>query len=440
MIYIIADDLTGANDTGVQFSKQGYTTHVMIVPEGETWDVQHTERLPQNVDVLVIDTETREADATTARKRIQRVLEVLQPEPDDIVYKKIDSTLRGQIGVELDECLHLLQKDICLVTPSFPQAKRITVGGYLLVQDQPLGLSEYYNGDLTPEDASFIPSLLQADTQFRLGRIDLHDVIQGRKAILAKMQEHLANGRKIIVIDAMNDTQLQNILLSAFEFQGSVLYSGSAGLANSLSEIYNGQRHVSDSRTISRSPVVIVSGTRRSIAQSQIEYLKEKLDIEEITITLTHILSKQAGIFERYINTIIQAIQAGRHLVIHPECPSYSQNNHHDELQRVLTAYHMDFRTLELIIRNYLGELVATVAKNVTIKNLILTGGDTAIGVCSALHITNLHIIEELLPGIPLSTGGGEKKTALNVVTKAGGFGEEDTLYQLIEKLEHIAL
>ncbi len=75
--------------------------------------------------------------------------------------------------------------------PSFPQAKLITVGGYLIVQDQPLGLSEYYSGDLTPEDASFIPSLLQADWPDISDHqaCDLREVIKGREAILEGIQE-----------------------------------------------------------------------------------------------------------------------------------------------------------------------------------------------------------------------------------------------------------
>ena len=109
MIYVIADDLTGANDTGVQFSKQGYSTQVAILSDTQSQHLAST--LSQEaLDVLVIDTETRDADAAAARARIRAVLASLYLQPGDIVYKKIDSTLRGQIGVELDECLRLLRK------------------------------------------------------------------------------------------------------------------------------------------------------------------------------------------------------------------------------------------------------------------------------------------------------------------------------------------
>ena len=69
------------------------------------------------------------------------------------------------------------------------------------------------------------------------------------------------------------------------------------------------------------------------------------------------------------------------------------------------------------------------------IRNLILTGGDTAIGVCEKLGIHQLTIVEELLPGIPLSVGRLKTHGDVNIVTKAGGFGEENALYVLLKNL-----
>jgi uncharacterized protein YgbK (DUF1537 family) len=80
---------------------------------------------------------------------------------------------------------------------------------------------------------------------------------------------------------------------------------------------------------------------------------------------------------------------------------------------------------------------VAAIIKKTPVHNLMLTGGDKAIGVCSALGIDTLTIVDELLPGIPLSVGHVNAQTSLNIVTKAGGFGEEETLYLLIEAIAH---
>ncbi|MDY0093462.1 MAG: four-carbon acid sugar kinase family protein [Candidatus Vecturithrix sp.] len=436
MIYVIADDLTGANDTGVQFSKQGYATHVAILSETRFQYPADLKKLvnasqQEAIDVLVIDTETRDADAVTARARIRSVIESLNPAPEDIVYKKVDSTLRGQIGVELDECIRLLDKDVCVFTPSFPQAKRITVGGYLIVQDQPLGLSEYYSGDLTPEDASFIPSLLQAETTFPIARLDLREVIKGREAILEGIQGAAGTGNKILIIDALNDTQLQNILASSFAYSGSVLYAGSAGLANSLSTMYNGHRRQRPPAKKFSAPVCIVSGTRRSIVQQQIAYLQKNLKVSACMLDVAQIFKQREALLEHTTIDVVRGLQRGNHLLLYPD-PRYQTKQ---AMQVLLAESSGDLRTLEVSIRTFFGELIARIMDVHPIRNLIMTGGDTAIGVCSALLIDHLSIVDELLPGIPLSVGRYRDAFDLNIVTKAGGFGDEDTLYSLIQHL-----
>src|SRR5680860_13218 len=99
MIYVIADDLTGANDTGVQFAKKGYSTIVSVLDE------QSTIIIPDNLDVFVMDTETRELENTTTKKRLKSNLQKININENDMIYKKIDSTLRGNIGNELEEIM-----------------------------------------------------------------------------------------------------------------------------------------------------------------------------------------------------------------------------------------------------------------------------------------------------------------------------------------------
>jgi uncharacterized protein YgbK (DUF1537 family) len=431
MIYIIADDLTGATDTGAQFSKQGYNTQVVIVSEADSRSSPHSGHLTEDIDVLVIDTETREVDAASARNRIRSVLRDIHFRDEDIVYKKVDSTLRGSIGVELDECLKALKKDVCIFTPSFPQNKRITVEGYLIVQDQPLGLSEYYTGNLDPGEASYIPSLLKQQTDFPIACIDLKEVIQGKGAILEKIRELYQRGKRILVVDSINREQLQGILKSSFEFDGSVLYSGSAGLANALSGLYEGKRHTKINTAQGRKPVLIVSGSMRTIAQRQLEYLKRKVELFEVSLDVEQLLKQRSPYLAQCTADAIQALRAGHHVVIHPDVV-YLDKHVNDT---VLLTHQLDFRSLGLAIQRFLGALTANIIEDTLINNLILTGGDTAIGVCSALGIYHLNIVDELLPGIPLSIGQFKGNINLKIVTKAGGFGEEETLDVLFEKL-----
>ncbi len=428
MLYIIADDLTGANDTGVQFSKKGYNAVVSILEESGNIIIPGEDE----IDVLVIDTETREvADAKIVRQRLSKVLKKLNFSDKDIFYKKIDSTLRGCIGAELEEMMNFLEKDICVLTPTFPSHQRITVGGYLIVNGRPLGLSKYYNGDLKEGDASFIPSLLRQQTNLSIARIDFLDVTKGQEVIVKKLNKLYQEGNKIIIVDAAEEVHLKDILHSIVKFEGSVLYAGSAGLANHFPEIDNKNRSFPLNMEKNKGPVLIVSGSRNPITKSQITHLKEELKLFDLNIDIEEIWSNSKTILKHYLTDAITVIKNGQHLVIHTD-PIY--NDKENINNKLMKKYNLSFRELELTIRKFLGELTAEIVRNSSVRNLILTGGDIALGACSALGINNLNIVDELLPGIPLSTVNS-KNIPLKIITKAGGFGDKYTLSKLIKKL-----
>lgn len=425
MLYIIADDLTGANDTGVQFSKKGYNTVVSILQESGNIII------PEKIDALVIDTETREVNAKTAQQRLRNVLQKLNFSDKDIFYKKVDSTLRGCIGAELEEMMNFLEKDICIFTPIFPSHQRITIGGYLIVNGKPLGLSKYYSGDLKAGEASFIPFLLKQQTSLPIARIDFIDVTKGQEVIFKKLNKLYQEGNKIIIVDATEEVHLKDILNSIVKFEGSVLYAGSAGLANYFPEIYNKNRSFKLNMKKNKGPILIVGGSRNPITKSQITHLKGEIIFFELNIDIEQILSDRKKILKHYLTDSITVIKNGQHLVIHTD-PLY--NDKENINKKLMQKYDLGFRELELTISKFLGELTAKIVRNSPARNLILTGGDIALGVCSALGIQNLNIVDELLPGIPLSTAN-LKNFSLKIVTKAGGFGEKDTLFKLIKKL-----
>ena len=427
MIYVIADDLTGANDTGVQFAKKGYNTKLLI------FNKQSTIIIPDNLDVFVIDTETRELESKTARKILKSILEKININKKDIVYKKVDSTLRGNISDEIEEIMNILKKDICIFSPSFPSHKRITIGGYLVVDQKPLGLSEYSSNNLKQEENSFIPFLLKKQTNFSVGQIDLKDVAKGQKTILSKINELYQKGNKIIVIDSTNEEHLKDIFASSLNLDRSVLFSGSAGLANHFPNINNKNEDLKMKIENNKGPVTVVAGSRNSITEDQVNYLKNKSIFCELKIDLEQIFSNKDRILDDYATKCIQAIKDNRDLVIHTNI-TYNEEKSINE--KLMLKYHLSFRGLEIKIKTFLGELTSKIIKNSNIRNLILTGGDVALGVCKELNIRNLNILAELLPGIPLAIAN-YKDYKLNVITKAGGFGKEDALYNLINKLKN---
>ena len=427
MIYVIADDLTGANDTGVQFTKKGYSTIVSVLDE------QSTIIIPDNLDVFVMDTETRELESKTAKKRLKSILEKININKKDLVYKKVDSTLRGNMGDEIEEIMMILNRDICIFSSSLPSQQRITVRGYLIVDQKPLGLSEYSSNYLEQGENSFIPFLLKKQTDSPVGQIDLKDVAKGQKTILSKINELYQKGNKIIVIDSTNEEHLKDIFASSLNLDRPVLFSGSAGLANHFPNINNKHEVLKMKIEDNKGPVMVVAGSRNSIMEDQINYLKNRLSLAELKIDLEQIFSNKEKILDSYTSVCLEAIKGNHDLVIHTDA-IYNEEKLINK--NLMLKYHLSFRGLEICIKTFLGELISKIIKNSDVRNLILTGGDVALGVCKKLNIYNMNILDELLPGIPLSTAYYENHI-LNIITKAGGFGKEDTLYHLINKIKN---
>ena len=108
---MLADDVTGACDTGVQFAAVGLSTEVFLKSEG----------LPDTMpELTVLATETRNATATDSRAKITTSCERLKARGLHLVYKKIDSTLRGHIGAEMSAMMDEADAAAALVAPAFP--------------------------------------------------------------------------------------------------------------------------------------------------------------------------------------------------------------------------------------------------------------------------------------------------------------------------------
>jgi len=427
MKYIIADDLSGANDTGVKFIKKGYNAIVSIMNK------QPTIAIPDNIDVFVVDTETRELESEDAREKLYSILKKLRIEQNDFVYKKVDSTMRGNIGAEIEEIMEFLEKDICIFSPSFPSHQRLTIDSFLVVDHKPLGVSEYSSNHLNQEQNSFIPAILKKQTDFSVGQIHLQDVSKGQKAILLKMNELYKKGNQIIVIDSTVENHLRDIFNSGFKFDGSVLFSGSAGLANHFPRNSDMPKKLDTKIENTKSPVIIVAGSRNSVVGQQINYLKNNVNLPEIKIDLEQIFFDKEHMLENYATKSIEAINADQDLLIYTDS---TYNERQSINNKLMLKYRLSFRELEIEIKKIFGKLIFKIIENSNAKNLILTGGDVALGVCKELNIYVMNIIDELLPGIPLAITN-YKNLTLKIITKAGGFGKADTLYLLLDKLKN---
>ena len=167
---IIADDFTGSNDAGVQLVNKGFTVDVVF-----DWKSNQLLNTNDGDDkVVVINTESRAISRHEAQERIKQI--ILNNVHLSPIYKKIDSTMRGNIGCEIETLLATTQVKFALVIPAFPNMNRITKHGKCYVDGKELIHTEFATDPKTPICSSNIKTIIEQQTDYPCEEINLNEV------------------------------------------------------------------------------------------------------------------------------------------------------------------------------------------------------------------------------------------------------------------------
>ena len=200
---IIADDLTGANDTGAILAQEGF--HVGTVLRRD-----HMEDFAV-FNTLCVSTDSRAMTPQDAYRAIREAAELF-PKDDALLYsKRIDSTLRGNVGAEIDAILdHLGEGYTAVVVASFPASGRTCVGDVLLVHGVPLQLTEVSHDPINPMSNSRVTDIVRQQTGRSIGYIGLERVVGSSLKLMEDIQA-ACHSHDIVVIDAATDRDVKAI-------------------------------------------------------------------------------------------------------------------------------------------------------------------------------------------------------------------------------------
>ncbi|HWR49583.1 MAG TPA: four-carbon acid sugar kinase family protein [Bryobacteraceae bacterium] len=307
---ILADDLTGACDAGVQFARHGLKTVVWLDDSA----------LP-DADVVVLSTATRRDSPATAQAKVARACERLAQTGHELIYKKIDSTLRGNVAAEIEACGAVE----AWVTPAYPALGRQFIHGQLFIKGAP-------------------------------------------------QRVRLESQPGLRVFDAVTQEDLEAVARHAFAEPQRPLLAGSAGLAIEVAKALGCPEARDPAILGRRGPAVLYIGSTHAATVAQVASLRGSRDPHTYRIVPVRSLDGEVG----------------------PPVARYQARD---------------------------------------AAGLIVTGGDTAALVCRVLKVRGIRLIREILPGIPYGRLLGGRFDGVPVITKAGGFGAENTLSVLVDAL-----
>lgn len=423
IVGIIADDLTGANDTALQFHLKGANTQILLSDELEPVNTIGTQ-------TWAISTESRNVEPEIAYEKVVKAAKMMKEKLNpDVFYKKIDSTIRGNIAVEVAGIMSELEYDAAVIVPAFPAEMRTTVGGYHMLKGVPIERTEMARDPHSPIFESHVPTLLKSqltsEYQDLVGLIELKTIMKGAGPILQKINVLIENGKKLIVADAVSTVDIEQIALALKKSENNILPVGTAAFAQALSEFWLSDlesEHII--KTFPRLPKFIVSGSATQITANQIEKLENSDEYDNVLTISFDLKTVLGGVTDELVDRIVSNLNFDNTVVVHTsklikDFDGFSDDSLNAELTKA---------NLASVITDFLADLTRRVLDRKE-AILITLGGETSYKCCSAIGASQLQLVDEVAPAIALSLD----HNAQWIVTKSGNLGGTNTLIDILK-------
>ena len=403
-VAIVADDLTGALDAAAPFAVVGLKTHVML-------DIDRVaSAVGCDSQVLSLTSGSRHLSQYAADERVWNATRAVLAHAPRILLKKIDSTLRGNVAVEILAGLRASGLRHALIAPAVPRHGRSMRAGEVFIDGVPLRETQIVFDALSPPLSMPLPQGLRTESK----DIIVHVWPRGTAFALS-----VEAGIHAYVADCETEADLDAIARFALRHCDEVLPVGASGLATAMarqlapklsSGVSSLRPRISQK---AHKPVLFVIGSRTEVSAEQTAQLCAA-GAEELLMPLSACGRNGEWLQDRNVSR--RALPVA--LIIRPE-PSRQPNL---------------IRASE--VARTLGRTAASLVRRLKIDAVIMVGGDTAFETFRALGIYDASVVGEIMPGI--ATGemhvGGRPVT---FVTKAGGFGHKDALVEILQWLKN---
>ena len=407
-LLVIADDFTGALDTGVQFAASGAETRVVTNIE---YDFS---RAGREVQVLVLVAETRHVKPEEAYRMVYGIAKRACESGIPYLYKKTDSALRGNIGSELKAVLDAAGKRSLHFLPAFPRMNRVTRNGIHYIDGSPVHESVFGKDPFEPVTCSYIPDMMRGEVP-----VTVVESMDGWER---------QNG--VMVYDASTDEELMSIGSFLKEKGELGLTAGCAGFAAVLPKLLglSGKR-------CERIPLdkkfLVACGSVNPITVRQLDYA-ERAGMKRIRLTPEQKLEKDyleseegKRALEEWTKTALEEDYCIFDTNDLPGCRAACE---------YAGSHGLSLDELRVRIADTLGRVAEHLVRAGVKSTMLLTGGDTLMGFMRHIGCDEIVPVCEMAPGTVLSQVDIDGRT-YSIISKSGGFGEEKLIAELAEKI-----
>jgi uncharacterized protein YgbK (DUF1537 family) len=409
-LLIVADDFTGALDTGVQFSKKGVPALVLTKEQTPFGGPRYAD-----VEVLVVDTESRHLPPSEAYEIVGKVTRDAARSGVRHFYKKTDSALRGNIGAELAGMLDAGGENCLSFVPAFPKSHRVTQNGIQYIDGVELARSVFSKDPFTPVRHSSVADIIHMQT----------DIPTENIASDSYERAGVRPDRKTLrIFDAGSMDDIRRLGAQLKRGDNMRFLAGCAGFAEILPELLElPARSVTCRQNADN--VLVVSGSVNPITIEQTAR-GEEFGFRAFTLSSTQKLDASYPGSEEccaFVRNVADELKCGGRVILR----TVREQSEVAGSELYASENGIPENEISRRVADNIGEITVRILNSVHVGNLVVFGGDTLHSVLSKMRCDGVFPVFEISPGVVVAKILSAVHTCV-IITKSGGLGNRDVL------------
>lgn len=417
-VIIIADDLTGANANcalmkGIGLRSASITRNI------------HDEDV-EDIDVLAFTTDSRAMSSDQSYKRVNNKASQYKDEDVILFSKRIDSTLRGNLGSELKGFQDGIGGRLAICVPSFPDSNRIVVNDFMYVLGKPLMNTDAGKDSKISAVSNLVTENFKKDYQGKIHHISIEEIEKGKDHVAELI---IANkDSDLIILDAITNDQIEMIAGAAIDTGLKFISVDPGPFTKEVTKILYNNSDIS-------TKAIAVIGSVTKVTMNQMAELEDNFENYRLQVDPEKLINIDLAIGEvnRSINIAQEKLNEYK-LVIVTTTPATLEGRLN--LKEISENMKISIDDLSLMISRGLAKIASEIVKkDRSISGIFSSGGDVTIAVTEELGGKGIEIREEIEPLVAYGRVIGGEVDGLKIVSKGGMVGSEKVMIKCVDRL-----
>lgn len=423
----IADDLTGANATGVLLKKMNYSAYTVMNSERIELETLST------CDCVLYPTDSRGVASEIAYNRVYNVCTLLKNDEVKVYANRIDSTLRGNIGSETDAMLDCLGEDyVAIVAPCFPSSGRIVIGGYMLVDGIPLHRTNIAIDPKTPVKVSEVALLFKEQSKYQVSSILMKDLMNGQYYLSELLKDCVSKGSRIIVLDCVTQEDL-DLIADAVILSGLKVIAVDPGVFTATLS----RKLITPSEKKEKNKILAVVGSVNPNTTAQMEELWLSQKTNKVMVNTREFLEGDKERDAEISRVVSEVLKKCDHYTVSTVTGDGIYPENRIDFAPYMERYNCSLDDVTGMINSAFAEITYQIFKaEPSFKGLYTSGGDVTVAVCQHFQTAGLALQDEVLPLAAYGQFLKGEFEGVHIVTKGGSQGGKGAINQCITYLK----